>query len=156
MRGSLPWQGIRAENQDLKYSMIGDSKRSISTDVLCAGMPSEFGIFLDKIKALQFSETPKYQEYRKLFRDLFIHEGYVYDYKYDWVIREQSAFRIQFLFGNRGFARDPNALVHQNAEDEEKIEPKPLGEIIKPHGWREPIKETMNPPSFMKQYHTQE
>ena len=53
-------------------------------DELCSELPYEFIEYLNLVKQLQFSQEPEYSRYRKMFRDLFIRLGYVYDYKYDW------------------------------------------------------------------------
>ena len=57
------------------------------TDLLCRGFPSEFGIFLNYTRALRFDDKPDYSYLRKLFRDLFVREGYQYDYVFDWSVQ---------------------------------------------------------------------
>jgi len=36
LRGSLPWQGLKAETLKERYQKIGDTKRATPVDVLCA------------------------------------------------------------------------------------------------------------------------
>jgi len=36
LRGSLPWQGLKAETLKERYQKIGDTKRATAVDVLCA------------------------------------------------------------------------------------------------------------------------
>jgi len=36
LRGSLPWQGLKAETLKERYQKIGDTKRATQIDVLCA------------------------------------------------------------------------------------------------------------------------
>ena len=76
--GSLPWSSY-ARPADVYHSKI-----NTSTNDLCAQLPKEFKIFINHVKCLNFEDKPKYAEYRKLFRDLFIREGFVFDYKYEW------------------------------------------------------------------------
>ena len=57
------------------------------TDLLCRGFPNEFGIFLNYTRALRFDDKPDYSYLRKLFRDLFVREGYQYDYVFDWSVQ---------------------------------------------------------------------
>ena len=57
------------------------------TDLLCRGFPNEFGIFLNYTRALRFDDKPDYPYLRKLFRDLFVREGYQYDYVFDWNVQ---------------------------------------------------------------------
>ncbi|KAF8326270.1 casein kinase I [Amanita rubescens] len=84
LRGHLPWQGIEAATKKSKYDKIRDKKIETNIGSLCRGLPSEFGIFLNYTRSLGFSEKPDYSYVRKLFRDLFIHEGFKYDYMFDW------------------------------------------------------------------------
>ncbi|KAG8726433.1 serine/threonine protein kinase, partial [Ceratobasidium sp. 414] len=46
--------------------------------------PNEFGIFLNYCHVLRFNDKPDYSYLCKLFRDLFVREGYQYDYLFDW------------------------------------------------------------------------
>jgi serine/threonine protein kinase len=49
LRGSLPWQGLRAEDTEDKYQLILNKKRSTTTDILCSkedGVPGELGTSL--------------------------------------------------------------------------------------------------------------
>ena len=39
LRGSLPWQGLKADTIKERYQKIGDAKRDMSVEVLCAGYP---------------------------------------------------------------------------------------------------------------------
>lgn len=42
------------------------------------------------MKKLRFDEMPDYAFLRKLFRDLFIREGYEYDCVFDWDIERRK------------------------------------------------------------------
>lgn len=84
LRGSLPWSGIPAKTTEEKMKKITDVKKSTALSSLCKGFPREFIIYLESVKKLRFTEEPNYSEYRKMFRDLFIREGYIYDRVYDW------------------------------------------------------------------------
>src|ERR1700753_1971464 len=91
-RGALPWQGLKAATKKQKYDRIMEKKMTTPTDLLCRGFPNEFGIFLNYCRALRFDDKPDYSYLRKLFRDLFVREGYLYDYVFDWsVVRNGSA-----------------------------------------------------------------
>jgi serine/threonine protein kinase len=85
LRGSLPWMGIHAANRKQKYEQISEKKIATPVDFLCQGIPSEFAVFITEARNLEFSDRPDYGFYRQLFRDLFIREGYAYDYRYDWI-----------------------------------------------------------------------
>ena len=86
LRGSLPWQGLKAQTKREKYDKISDKKYSTPIEVLCKGFPSEFATYLNYCRSLRFDEKPDYAYCRKLFRDLFVREGYIYDYVFDWTV----------------------------------------------------------------------
>jgi len=90
IKGSLPWQGINAENREEKYKLIGKMKRSISLDVLCEGLPKEFLLFIKHVRELDFKEKPNYSYLRSLIVSKFKTMGYFYDCNYDWKQREKT------------------------------------------------------------------
>lgn len=85
LRGDLPWMGLPAKTQSQRYRRICKMKKITPFEELCRGFPDEFVQYFKMVRSLEFSETPNYFELKKLFRDLFIKEGFIYDYKYDWV-----------------------------------------------------------------------
>ncbi|KIZ00217.1 Casein kinase I isoform delta [Monoraphidium neglectum] len=86
LRGSLPWQGLKAATKRQKYEKISEKKLSTPIDVLCRGYPSEFISFFQYSRSLRFDDKPDYSYLRKLFRDLFARDGYHWDYVFDWTI----------------------------------------------------------------------
>ncbi|OWM84560.1 hypothetical protein CDL15_Pgr001000 [Punica granatum] len=62
LRGSLPWQGLKAATKKQKYDKICEKK--LATPI----------------------ERPDYGFLRRLFRELFAREGYELDYVFDWTI----------------------------------------------------------------------
>ena len=90
LRGSLPWQGLRAATKKQKYERIMEKKMMTPTEVLCRGFPTEMAIYLNCCRSLRFDDRPDYSYLRKLFRDLFVREGYQYDYVYDWSIQPRE------------------------------------------------------------------
>ncbi|KAJ3182884.1 serine/threonine protein kinase [Gaertneriomyces sp. JEL0708] len=85
-RGALPWQGLKAATKKQKYDRIMEKKMTTPTDILCRGFPNEFSVYLNYARSLRFDDKPDYSYLRKLFRDLFIREGYMYDYVFDWTV----------------------------------------------------------------------
>lgn len=85
-RGALPWQGLKAATKKQKYDRIMEKKMTTPTEILCRGFPNEFAIYLNYTRSLRFDDKPDYTYLRKLFRDLFVREGYQYDYVFDWTI----------------------------------------------------------------------
>lgn len=90
LRGSLPWQGLKAATKKQKYERIMEKKMMTPTESLCRGFPTEMAIYLNCCRSLRFDDRPDYSYLRKLFRDLFVREGYQYDYVYDWSIQPRE------------------------------------------------------------------
>ncbi|KAG2184900.1 hypothetical protein INT43_000813 [Umbelopsis isabellina] len=89
-RGSLPWQGIRAKTKKEKYDKIMEKKMTTPSEQLCRGLHPEFALYLNYIRSLRFDDKPDYSYLRKLFRDLFVREGFQYDYVFDWTIKKMQ------------------------------------------------------------------
>ncbi|XP_018322629.1 casein kinase I isoform X2 [Agrilus planipennis] len=90
LRGSLPWQGLKADTLKERYQKIGDTKRATPIDVLCEGQPEEMAQYLRYVRRLDFFETPDYEYLRKLFSDLLQRRGYVDDGEFDWTGKTMS------------------------------------------------------------------
>ncbi|SCZ98494.1 BZ3500_MvSof-1268-A1-R1_Chr7-1g09178 [Microbotryum saponariae] len=90
LRGSLPWQGLKAATKKQKYDRIMEKKMTTPTEYLCRGFPNEFAIYLNYCRSLRFDDKPDYSYLRKLFRDLFVREGFQYDYVFDWSVQQRS------------------------------------------------------------------
>jgi casein kinase I homolog HRR25 len=103
-RGSLPWQGLKAATKKQKYDRIMEKKMTTPTEVLCRGFPNEFAIYLNYTRSLRFDDKPDYSYLRKIFRDLFVREGFQYDYVFDWTV----------------YKYQKNAAIQQAAKEPEK------------------------------------
>lgn len=84
LRGSLPWQGLKADTLKERYQKIGDTKRSTPIEVLCQGHPDEFAKYLKYVRGLDFFDRPDYEKYRKMFQDLLKAKGWDCDWQFDW------------------------------------------------------------------------
>ena len=84
LKGRLPWFGIQAKSAKDKSALIYKIKNDTSIEELCSDLPEEFASYLKIVRNLQYEQEPDYSELRKLFRDLFIKSGYVFDGIYDW------------------------------------------------------------------------
>lgn len=91
LRGSLPWQGLKAATKKQKYDRIMEKKMTTPTEYLCRGFSNEFAIYLNYCRSLRFDDKPDYSYLRKLFRDLFVREGFQYDYVFDWSVQQRNA-----------------------------------------------------------------
>ncbi|GMY36329.1 casein kinase 1-like protein 1 [Fagus crenata] len=86
LRGSLPWQGLKAGTKKQKYDKISEKKVSTSIEALCRGYPTEFASYFHYCRSLRFDDKPDYAYLKRIFRDLFIREGFQFDYVFDWTI----------------------------------------------------------------------
>ncbi|CAM0142273.1 unnamed protein product [Umbelopsis sp. WA50703] len=90
LRGSLPWQGLKAATNKQKYEKIGDKKQSSNIKDLCEGYPEEFGIYLQYARKLSFEETPDYDFCRELFDKVLQRIGDTDDGIYDWMLLKNN------------------------------------------------------------------
>lgn len=88
LRGSLPWQGLKADTLKERYQKIGDTKRATPIDNLCESFPQEFAQYLQYVRRLDFFETPDYQYLIKLFSDLMAKNNWERDWDFDWTSRQ--------------------------------------------------------------------
>ncbi|KAJ3503772.1 hypothetical protein NLJ89_g8286 [Agrocybe chaxingu] len=102
LRGSLPWQGLKAATNKQKYEKIGEKKQTTPIKELCEGFPGksywadliksfadlklaeEFGIYLNYVRKLGFEETPDYDFLRELFTKVMRSNGDIDDGVFDW------------------------------------------------------------------------
>jgi casein kinase 1 len=83
-RGQLPWdshirggKGASAAIHDMKLIPIPE---------LFHGLPSEFAEYLGYCRSLGFAEKPDYRYLLNLFQDLFLREGFKFDFVYQWTL----------------------------------------------------------------------
>lgn len=92
LRGSLPWQGLKAGTKKQKYEKIRDKKVATPAEILCKNFPPEFVKYLNYVRSLRFTDKPDYAYLRDLFRELFNRQCYTFDYVFDWtVLKYQEA-----------------------------------------------------------------
>lgn len=91
LRGCLPWQGLKANTKKQKYQRILERKQATHPEQLCRGYPSEFRDFFAHCSAMGFEDRPDYRYLKRIFKDLFDHQGFVDDGLYDWdVLKKQQ------------------------------------------------------------------
>ena len=77
LRGSLPWQGLKAATNKQKYEKIGEKKQTTPIPELCENLPGiwfsnltfileEFATYLAYVRGLKFEEQPDYDYCRTL------------------------------------------------------------------------------------------
>lgn len=83
LRGTLPWQGVRAKGKE-KYKAIMNRKLAVPPEKLFHNFPDGLVTYLNYCRALRFEDRPDYGYLRGLLKDLLVKEGHVHDYVYDW------------------------------------------------------------------------
>jgi serine/threonine protein kinase len=112
IRGSLPWQGLKANTKKQKYERIMDRKMSTSTEQLCKGYPTEFRSYFEYCRSLRFEDRPDYAYLKRLFKELFYRKGFQYDNMFDWTVlnlqQERSRLPAErpLDMGNGGATRE--------------------------------------------------
>eukprot|EP00798_Chlamydomonas_sp_ICE-L_P017066 gene17066-23358_t len=142
LRGSLPWQGLKAATKRQKYEKISEKKIHTPVEVLCKGYPMEFVTFFSYCRSLGFEDKPDFSYLRKMFRDLFAKEGYQWDYVFDWTI-----LKHQHNAAPQAMPRAPDAGVAGQPEEqgrEEEGVPRPGGAGGESQRRRTSIKQAQN------------
>lgn len=87
LRGSLPWQGLKAPNSKLKYEKIGLTKQKIHPNdlLLNNNLPRQFATFLSYARSLKFEETPNYDYLISLMDQILEEHHLIDDGHYDWM-----------------------------------------------------------------------
>ncbi|EAR82347.2 casein kinase (macronuclear) [Tetrahymena thermophila SB210] len=112
LRGSLPWQNLKANNKKDKYERIMEKKLSTPVEVLCKSFPDEFVKYLAYCRNLRFDEKPDYNYCQSLFKERFQKEGYEKDSNFDWnkIAKERKSEQ-----GN-----NPNPNANNNIPDDQQ------------------------------------
>jgi hypothetical protein len=84
---------------------------------LCKSCPPEFVSYFQYCRSLRFEDKPDYSYLKRLFRDLFIREGYQFDYVFDWTALKhpqssstsRSSSHGRHRIGNPAMAAGPSA-----------------------------------------------
>ncbi|ORX97585.1 kinase-like protein [Basidiobolus meristosporus CBS 931.73] len=90
LRGSLPWQGLKAATNKQKYQRIGEKKQTTPIAELGHGFPEEFGEYLKYARQLGFDETPDYKYLQGLFDKVLEKIGERDDGVFDWVVSSKG------------------------------------------------------------------
>jgi casein kinase 1 gamma len=120
LRGSLPWQGLKADTLKERYQKIGDTKRSTPIEVLCENLPDEIATYVRYVRRLDFFETPDYQYLVKLFTDLMTKNGWTCDWEFDWVGRQPQSTPSGSLYTSEAGAQSPAAYASIGVIDDDR------------------------------------
>ena len=91
LKGSLPWQGVKAKNLSEKYNKIMNLKVQTSINNLCKNLPVQINELLFYVRDLQFDQTPDYVHIFKILSNISEKYNIVFDDVYDWTMKEMKA-----------------------------------------------------------------
>ncbi|CAI0543421.1 unnamed protein product, partial [Linum tenue] len=137
LRGSLPWQGLKAATKKQKYDKICEKKVSTPIEVLCKSHPVEFVSYMVYCHSVTFDQRPDYGFLKRLFRDLFVREEYEFDYVFDWTIikyqqaqKNQTQPRLPQVTGRS----DSHAVQRENANQQGSSNAAYASEVVQSTG----------------------
>ena len=91
LKGSLPWQGLKAKNSSDKSAKVLDMKRDTDINTLCKDLPYQIQIILNYCRGIGFDEEPDYCHIRHLFAIMAENAGFKLDDKeYDWILKKKE------------------------------------------------------------------
>jgi len=140
LRGSLPWQGIKATTKEDKYHKIMEKKMSTPVEVLCKGYPPEFEKYLNYCRALRFEDRPDYGYLRRIFKDFFHHEFPDEDPdapSYDW--SHLSCTQPRTSTSDAKQSREPQKQSKRSGEQDRKGGSRPKDAPDTPEKVRKPL-----------------
>ena len=84
LRGSLPWQGLKANTKKQKYEKIMEKKMTTPIDMLCKDFQSNFKLTsnIAVLSALKTSQTRM-----TLIQGLVCEQGMEMDHQFDWCVQ---------------------------------------------------------------------
>ncbi|KAJ7285976.1 CK1/CK1/CK1-G protein kinase [Mycena rebaudengoi] len=140
LRGSLPWQGLKAATNKQKYEKIGEKKQTTPIKELCEGFPEEFGIYLNYVRKLGFEEAPDYDFLRELFTKVMKNNNDADDGVFDWNLLnggkgwEASVGQSQLLaqVQNSGLIANTPHERRREHRDSERRRASQAGQIVPP------------------------
>ena len=100
LRGSLPWQGLKAKNMKEKYEKIKEKKINTDLSDLCLGFPPEIAKFIKYTREIGFEERPDYNLLKQLIKTMAENESIEFDFDFDWINRKREEKKKEEKKGN--------------------------------------------------------
>ena len=119
LRGSLPWQGLKANTKKQKYQRILERKQASHPEILCRGYPNEFLEFFTHCSSMSFEDRPDYRYLKRILKELFEKQGYEDDGLYDWdAIKKQEGETGVGGAAASGGGKDPMMMMSGDHDDQ--------------------------------------
>jgi len=110
LRGTLPWQGVKAPPGRDKYAAIMDMKLNMPFQELCAGIPPEFATYLEYARNLAFDQEPDYRYCRWIFQNLYRQQRFDNDGGFEWnLVKGRPKWQVNELREERRRREDAKA-----------------------------------------------
>lgn len=87
LKGSLPWQGLKARTNNEKYLKIMEVKIQTSIESLCKDLPKELEKIIFFTRDLTFDENPDYCVFKKMLYEIAEKNNISFDDVFDWNIK---------------------------------------------------------------------
>ena len=110
LRGSLPWQGLKAGSDSRKEELILEKKKATTVIDLCSGLPRELFDYFHYLSSTRSHDRPSYRYLRMIFSNLFRRQGFEYDNVFDWTILK---FFMEKNQGKRGTGKTKAPMLEQ-------------------------------------------
>lgn len=99
---------MRAKTKKEKYQKIMEKKIATTPDELCKTYPGRYIIILEEFveyfqycRGLQFEDKPDYNYVKSIFKGIFERYTYEHDFKFDWIILQNSENEEKGKFENK-------------------------------------------------------
>ncbi|EPY21239.1 casein kinase 1 [Strigomonas culicis] len=102
LRGSLPWQGLKANKNDVRYERIRDVKIATSPTELAKGFPPQFAELVRYTRGLQFDEEPNYTYCIELLMQVMQQMNETFNFDYVWNSLRPTAIDAAMSHKNGG------------------------------------------------------
>lgn len=96
-RGKLPWQSLWHEDKKIIWRDVGRMKEQIDLETLCQDLCPCFEQFLSRLKEIEFSEEPPYEELKEYFLQTMYELNISPDTPYDWELLNSDSERSETM-----------------------------------------------------------
>lgn len=125
LRGSLPWQGLKAPNNKTKYEKIGLTKQRLKPEeLLTENIPQQFAEYLSYCRDLRFEQEPDYDYLIGLMDQVLGQLQLKDDEHYDWMnLNNGKGWNIAFnkRVNLHGYGNPTPRNVSNQAQSQQRL-----------------------------------